>query len=250
MVCAVEVEIYTEGDEAAASVNGDFTGFRPSINSMWADNPPKIDGFFSYNEWGNAQILIESPIHTFVFFKNDMHFLYVCVDAANGVGGDYTEEPDDHCLLEFHNPENGCIFSILINGDVGTFSVDGLKSAIGFGKSPNSVIPHKIYEFKLPFLFKEYEWAKVCKDVDFASPTNNGASIPYDWNSGQPRYNTWPSTVVNEDYSTYGILTLACPPVGGELHQNNISTMGTGITAVILTVAVTVGLAYNKKKLT
>jgi len=183
---------------------------------------PQIDGVFSPSEWMGAQILVEMPIHTLVYFINDYHFLYICVDAADVLpeGGDYTKEAEDHCSLAFHNPRNGITLMITLPADGdGKGSTDGLEAAVGFGTSPNSDKPHRIYEFKLPFVIDGFSWGSLDESVDFASPPTETDSLPYDWNGGNPRINLWPPGVQVLNYETWGILRFAHQAVGGEIME-------------------------------
>ena len=49
----------------------------PLIGSGWGYKSPTIDGVFSDAEWTNPQLLMEDPIPTNVYFRNDDSFLYV-----------------------------------------------------------------------------------------------------------------------------------------------------------------------------
>lgn len=247
IVNAVEIDVFIDNIEAS-SVTSDSVGEWPVLKSQWAEKTPVIDGVYAQSEWGEPQLHITSPIPTYVYFKNDLDFLYVCVDAANGVGGDYTEEDQDHCTLAFYNPEKGVILIIQISGPVGVMAFSDSQAAIGFGQSPNSPIAHKIYEFKLPLIMDDFEWASACITLRFASPHVNDRSLPYDWNGGSPRYNIWPPTAVYEDVSTYGLLKLACPFVGGEVQPQNVATISWWLMALSI-ITLSTGIVLNKKKL-
>jgi hypothetical protein len=93
------------------------------ITSSWSTVAPSIDGNFIAGEWENPQLLIPSPIHTYVYFVNDNENLYICVDAANGAAGDYTKDDSDACELIFDtypreewSPGHEDGFSIVGNG--------------------------------------------------------------------------------------------------------------------------------------
>jgi len=234
----VKVEITTPIDS-----DGEFT-------------PPIIDGNFDEGEWTNAQLLIEDPIHTYVYFKNDNYFLYVCVDAANLDGGDYTQNDADHCDLFFDTGHDevwtlGHEDWFRICGDGTTehhvaisptytytqhctdwaLNHPGLEGAAGFGTSPNAPADdHRIYEFKIPLSLLG---ASPGDTIGFASPSGGdmtvveppeSTSLPYDEGTG--RHNVWPLGAEYDDLTTWGDLVLASvapppPPVGGEAYPVN-----------------------------
>ncbi|MFC1971326.1 GLUG motif-containing protein [Chloroflexota bacterium] len=197
----------------------------PTINSEWIDAPPIIDGNFPDGEWTNHQLLIEDPIHTYVYFKNDASFLYVCVDAANTILGDYTEDDDDYCDLVFDtgNDETwteGDEDYFQIRGDGGKMHLiatgadfnwthhcdfdahPGLEGVVGFGASPNAATDHRIYEFKIPMSLLG---ASPGDTIGFSS----WDSIPYDDNGGSDgKDDIWPPGVLMQDLSTWGNLVL------------------------------------------
>lgn len=201
------------------------------IISHWSNVSPTIDGNFTDGEWKNAQLLIESPIHTYVYFSNDGKYLYACVDAANAADGDYTEDYSDQCSLHFdtgHDEVNTTnhedVFWIgdwgnqhFVASD-GTFipvfhcsdwpgTHPGLQGSIGFAVSPNSAKEHRIYEFKIPLGLLE---AAPGDTLGFASPQFYQSSIPYDDNSSS--HNVWPPGATMDNMSTWGDLILASPP--------------------------------------
>jgi len=217
--------------------------------SDWRIVVPIIDGNFNEGEWTNAEILIENPIHTYVYFQNDDSFLYVCVDAANEVGGDYSQNDADHCDLFFDTGHDevwtlGHEDWFRIYGDGMTehhvaisptytqhctdwaLNHPGLEGAAGFGGSPNAAAAHRIYEFKIPLSLLG---ASPGDTIGFASPSVGGmtvveppesTSLPYDEGTG--RHNVWPAGVDINDLSTWGDLVLASPPpVGGEAYPVN-----------------------------
>jgi hypothetical protein len=207
-------------------------------NSSWTTVAPIVDGSFTQGEWTNAQLLIEDPIHTYVYFMNDNSFLYVCVDAANLFGGDYTEDDNDYCDLVFdtgHDElwEEGHEDWFRVYGDGRTehnvattshtyiphctnwtLNHPGLEGVAGFGGSPNAAAPHRIYEFKIPLSLLK---ASPGDTIGFASPVG-ADSLPHDFSTG--RHNIWPPGAEMDDLTTWGDLVLASPPspVGGEAY--------------------------------
>lgn len=193
-------------------------------------DPPAIDGAFSAGEWTNPQLLIESPIHTYVYFTNDDDFLYVCVDAANAAGGDYTENVSDHCDLVFDTGNDEVwtqghedYFHITgggtkehkvasstagIWGDCCNFGDHvGLEGEAGFGASPNSGTDHRIYEYKIPLSLLG---ASPGDTIGLSSPTGSPpepGSLPHD--ADTVRHNTWPFGAEWDDPGTWGDLVFA-----------------------------------------
>jgi len=222
------------------------------IESDWEyPAPPTIDGNFTPGEWTDPQLLIEEPIHTFVYFTNDSNFLYGCVDAANEGGGDYSLDDGDYCTLcfdtghdEVWTPGHEDCFQVYGNGGtehfIGTstdyvwefccpFAHPGLNGAVGFGGSPNSdydpTFDHRIYEFQIPL---DLLGAAPGDTIGFASPTGPPTlfnSIPHDF--ATVRHNVWPPGAVYDDLRTWGDLVLELPPpspgggVGGEAYPVN-----------------------------
>lgn len=185
---------------------------------------PTIDGDFSPGEWTNPQLLIESPIHTYVYFTNDDDFLYVCVDAANAAGGDYTANVSDHCDLVFdtgndevwtqwyedyfHITGGGTKEHMVASATLYQWTNHcnfnahvGLEGAAGFGASPNSGINHRIYEFKIPL------GLLGASPGDTIGLSSWPDSLPYDADTG--RHNTWPPGAELEDMGTWGDLVFA-----------------------------------------
>jgi hypothetical protein len=238
-------------DDRSSEITPDLMPTRPVIMSRWASMAPQIDGVFSPGEWMDAQILIETPIHTLVYFMNDYHFLYMCVDAADELpeGGDYTKEADDHCSVKFHDPQDGVGLGVTwFAGVDGAGSVDGLEAAVGFGTSPNSDRPHRIYELKIPFVMDELSWGYPDESVDFASPPTETDSLPYDWNGGDPRINLWPPGIQISNYETWGIIRFAHQAVGGEIMEIEGQTpMTQGIIAGFALMVVGVAMASRKR---
>jgi hypothetical protein len=171
---------------------------RPVINSQWTDTPPTIDGRFTEGEWWNLQIHMTAPsyqIEAFVYFLNDNSNLYVLVDAV----GDQTNSAMDECLLVFGFRDQ---VKVEVIGPSGPPSTDGFTGAIGYGGTPNSLAPHKIYEFEIPF---SYMHSEPGLGIDFSSPlSGKHVSMPYDGDSG--RDNVWPANLQELSIDTWGIL--------------------------------------------
>lgn len=162
---------------------------------------------------------------------NDNENLNICVDAANGAGGGYTENYSDQCSLHFdtgHDEVNTSshkdIFWLGGEGNWHFVASDnpfnpsfhcsdwpgthpGLQGSRGFAGSPNSATKHRIYEFKIPLKLLE---AAPGDTHGFASPQFFWSFIPYDGYSDQ--HNVWPPSATMNDMSTWGDLVLAPPP--------------------------------------
>jgi hypothetical protein len=226
------------------------------IYSDWSAFAPSIDGDFTDGEWETAQLLIEDPIHTYVYFMNDNEHLYICVDAANGAGGDYTEDDGDYCNFLFDTPPRGvwspghedgfCIYGSeakyhSVATDTGrilhcnNFSVHpGLEGRVGFGTSPNAPFQnHRIYEFKIPLSLLT---ASPGDTLGFASEYD---SIPYDANTG--RHNDWPPGLIMSNFTTWGDLVLASPPQASTLTP-------TGLIALVSLLSAIAAVAIVRKR--
>jgi len=231
------------------------------LQSGWTSRPPTIDGAFSAGEWTNPQLLITSPIHTYVYIMNDASYLYVCVDAGK-VAGDYTEDTGDYCVLAFDVGNDGVwtagtdtVFRLMGNGVLehylaagvtpGGLSLHclasqglhpGLAGSIGFGTSPNAPADdHRIYEFKIPL---NLIGASPGSTVGFSSPSG-WDSLPYDAWDG--RHNVWPIGAEWRYLDTWGDIVLASAAVGGiiipvEKAEILAPWIGLALTAVALTI--------------
>jgi hypothetical protein len=231
-----------------------------AIDSDYAFLPPTIDGEFAQSEWTGPDLLIEYPIPTNVYFSNDDMFLYVCVDAADETGGDFTQNGSDHCLLVFDTDHDEYtsegrenMFKLYGNGnkehrvvyeDGSYYWVDdpdcdfdacpafpGLEGEAGFGTSPNSPLNHRIYEFQIPLSLLG---ASPGDTIGFASPTDP-ESIPYDGDTLM--HNIWPSDATSTDLSTWGDLMLASTPPPSAvptLSQWGVIGMGIVLAAALV----------------
>ena len=225
--------------------------------------PPTIDGDFSPGEWTNPQLLIDSPIPTNVYFSNDNAFLYVCVDAANAAGGDYSQDPGDYCDLFFDTghdeastPGHEDWFRIWGDGTkehVVTSAIPafweyhcdfgahpGLEGAVGFGESPNSGTDHRIYEYKIPLGLLG---ASPGDTIGFSSPTGEPLwpnSLPHDYSRDpDTSHNVWPPGAMYDDMGTWGDLVLARtpPPTPTPSPVPTISQWGMVGMAIVLAAA-------------
>jgi hypothetical protein len=190
---------------------------RPILISGF-EQPPNVDGVFTPSEWDTYQLYIpnntllngHTTIETFFYFKNDLNYLYIMVDAT----GDPTQDDWDECLFYFHS--DGVIRDLRVFGSDGKLENENYTLVAGFGPSPNNPDLHRIYEWKISL---NYLNAEVGKDIDICSPFFKGGSAPYDESSN--RDNVWPEGLDPEDISTWGIVALTEPPVGGELTSNS-----------------------------
>ena len=122
--------------------------------------------------------------------------------------------------------------------------------AVGFGDSPNSATPHRIYEFSIPLTLIS---AMPGQSIDFSSPALGfkPVSMPYDPATGHD--NVWPlglvydpSGILGED--TWGILSLSSGvPVGGVLEPLNKAAILAPYLSLI-TLLGTIAAAMTAKK--
>ena len=152
------------------------------------------------------------------------------VDAV----GDVSDMTEDECLLIFDSnsdPNDGYILiRIKGNSTQATWvkSNNNFEAAIGFGVSPNSDDPHKIYEFAIPL---SYISAQPGDSIDFCSPyfkeAYSSGSMPLDTGTEPPyRDNIYPSELGMGDgwkYSAdgWGVMSLRSRAVGGYFAQVN-----------------------------
>lgn len=205
---------------------------KPVIYPIWTTSPPIINGAFPMGEWSTPQIIFESPeypetyvLPTYAYFLYDYSTLYVMVDAV----GDVSDEIPDECLLIFDsnsNPNDGYkLIRIKGNSTQATWekSNNNFEAAIGFGGSPNSPDPHKIYEFAIPL---SYINVQPGDSIDFCSPyfkSAHSGSMSFDSGpSSDPlmRDNIWPSGLgMGEEWKDsadgWGIMSLRSRAVGG-----------------------------------
>lgn len=194
---------------------------------------PVIDGQVGAGEWGFApQIVIDDTFPTtyvrptYATFVNNRTSLFVLVDAP----GDTTNDsPCDECFLDFAVP-SGAGFSTLEAeiairlGQSPIVTPPGITAAVGFGPSPNSATPHRIYEFEIPLALLG---AEPGEQLRFCSPPfsaktgcpGSPVSMPYDGTTGHD--NVWPAPpriflpTVPETWPEFGLArTLPAPALG------------------------------------
>ncbi len=172
---------------------------RPELVSRkFTGAAPSIDGIMGAGEWpGPPQIVFNqntepSPpytyiIPTYVYFCNDLTYIYVLVDAV----GDTTQNGYDECLLIFANGEKYILAEGLADGRK---CPDGIDYACGFGASPNSPSSHRIHEFRIPLSEINAIPGQI---IDFCSPHDSkfkcfhmGGSLGFDAANGHD--NIWP----------------------------------------------------------
>ena len=213
---------------------------------------------------------------------NDASHLYVCVDAADWVYGDYTEDTGDapsgdYCVLAFDVGNDGAwtedVDTVFVLGyfsgirdlehDLAwpsglpgslkrhCYASEGkhpsLAGAMGFGTSPNAPTQdHRIYEFKIPL---NLIGASPGSTVGFSSP-EEWDSLPHDYNGGiSPRHNIWPIGAVWNDLEGWGDIALASRrAVGGILIPvAKVKILAPWMAVALAAVALTI-LATKKRR--
>ena len=223
---------------------------RPVIRSRWADTAPSINGAFETGEWSDPQIVFQTPTYpdtyvlpTYAYFVNDLSNLYVMVDAV----GDETEIAYDECAFVFNFDSETRVVVFVTAQPTGQTSSAGVTATVGFGDSPNSPTPHRIYEFSIPLSLIN---AMPGQSVDFSSPqVIFKPSMSYD--STTTHDNVWP---LNLDYSnedTWGTLSLdSGTPVGGVLEPLNKAAILTPYLSLIaLLGAIAAAMAVKKRRI-
>ncbi|MHA1232222.1 MAG: hypothetical protein ACTSPQ_16435 [Candidatus Helarchaeota archaeon] len=197
------------------------------IYSNFKKTSPFIDGNFnSLNEWNDGTMLhLTNPFEVFVYIKHDNSFLYFCFDTVGDISNDLNY---DQCNIFFDTDHNGVptvgaddVFAIMA-GFGGIHGVDdssagytptvhcyfnspdpdhiGLEGACNFGISPNSMINHQIYEFKIPLALLDTSMGQTlgfCIDIiDNLTPL------------------LWPNGLDISDLTTFGDLVLSYPSTG------------------------------------
>lgn len=201
-----------------------FAGRTPLVSHNVAGAGPNINGVVGNGEWpGPPQIVFNgntepSPPYTyinptFVYFCNDLTYIYVLVDAV----GDTTQDGGDECLLIF---ANGVDYILTEGFSDGTSCPVGITYASGFGSSPNSPNSHRIHEWRVPLSVINANPGQL---IDFCSPHNSkylclrpggsqGGSLGYDASNGND--NIWPPGLIEvndmgaEQRGEWGLLQL------------------------------------------
>ena len=128
--------------------------------SPWTNHPPQIDGVATMSEWGGAAYL--NYTHYSVRFQNDDQFLYVLFDVTaetyNSPIG-----PSEFFFVKVDRDNNG-VMDALYSWNPNTSylqrqtSTNGIGwvaatcqsyGAVGFGPTPASATPHRVYEMAL-----------------------------------------------------------------------------------------------------
>ena len=213
---------------------------------------------------------IMDPIHTFVYIVNDGSYLYICVDAGQATG-DYTPDPWDECMFVFDVGND----NLWTGGVDAVFWIDswgahhglalegapwyshhcfdysnlhpGFAGAEGFGPSPTTSTPHRIYEIKIPL---SLIGASPGATIGFSSPGGVEVSLPFDYNGGAIRHNVWPEGATWDDLSGWGDIVLASRrAVGGILIPvAKVEILAPWIAVALAAVAVTVFATKRRRK--
>jgi hypothetical protein len=192
---------------------------RPSISAYLTRTPPVINGAVGPGEWiGPPQITFDGStpnpqsyqyvIPTYVYFMVDGQNLYILVDAV----GDTQQNNADECLLVFGVGPETFTAEVFGDGTTNPCMPSGIQAAVGFGPSPNSSTPHRIYEWKIPFASIH---AIPGQPIDFSSPytakfapcpSSGAGSMPYD--ADTYRDNVWPPDlgIPADNRNVWGIL--------------------------------------------
>ena len=139
-----------------------------TVRSTWATTPPAVDGILAPAQWAGAGVM---PIPAgFMMVKNDNNFLYVALDLV----GDHGADPGvtDYFWFSVDNDGNGAI-TPMVDVNYGIYPTlpirigrqyylrpsawTGIQTTPspamaqhGFGPSPHSAVPHRIWEMRLP----------------------------------------------------------------------------------------------------
>jgi uncharacterized caspase-like protein len=149
---------YTESLREA--INGKST----VIQSMHASARPVIDGKISDHEWDGAVTSKYKLGRGWLIVQNDRARLYIVIDVTE----DTKDESGDYLNLSFDvdgdrkltpsvdklfscSTKDGISFSFYMGLSMTTTSmVTSGKMKSGFGSSPNSPVPHRIWELEIP----------------------------------------------------------------------------------------------------
>lgn len=138
------------------------------VSSSWASTPVIMNGILSGPEWAGAGVM---PIPAgFMMVKNDVNFLYVALDLVGDRGAD--PGVGDYFWFSVDSDGNGAITpNVDVNYGIypslpirigrqfylGPGTWTGLLSTPspaqarnGFGPSPHSPVPHRVWEMRLP----------------------------------------------------------------------------------------------------
>lgn len=139
-----------------------------NVRSPWATSPISLNGVLSGPEWSGAGVM---PIPAgFMLVKNDNNFLYIALDLVGDRGadpgvGDYfwfsVDNNGSHSITPQVDVNYGIYPTLPIRIGrqkyLGPGAWTGLLNtpspalvAHGFGASPRSAVPHRIWEMRLP----------------------------------------------------------------------------------------------------
>ncbi len=202
------------------------------LESTYTLTPPTIDGRFSpfSTEWPENYVLkiLDQQVDATLYIMNNSQYVFMMVDAASIPDlMDTTEDSQDHCTIYLYF--NGKGIRVTVFGDNSKFCEStsspgtpvswnpiscpaGLSASPGFGASPDTPTPdHRMYEFRIPL---STIGAAAGDTIDFASPSNEIDSLPFDYNNGSGvRLNTWPLSATESDLATWGQIHLGDPPL-------------------------------------
>jgi hypothetical protein len=202
------------------------------IQRRWAASPPTIDGVVAPGEWNAARI---TPLtHGQLRTMNDSSFLYVLLDVTDDTVNDPTSGtgPADFFVMAFDVDQN---FAVTPHVDLDYDACQDSRSFIksyylgggaftgcqntdpatlgtpGFGPSPASATPHRLWEFRLNF-------AEI--GVDPTTWSTSSGSVPH------VRVNV--ATVsANPAFSSAEPSSSLFPNFTGSLFQIDLATLPT-----------------------
>lgn len=139
-----------------------------TVRSTWATSPIVLNGVLSGPEWSGAGVM---PVPAgFLVVKNDNNFLYIALDLVGDRGADpgvgdyfwFSVDNDRNRAITPNRDVNYGIYPTLPiriarqyylgpgawTGILGTPSPAAARN--GFGPSPRSAVPHRIWEMRLP----------------------------------------------------------------------------------------------------
>jgi len=265
----------TDSYQTAAYARSDFEG-PPRIASTFTTTRPAIDGVLSAGEWADATVVDLSSVPgnslpAYLLVKDDSQYLYIAYDAI----GDRTQDPYDMASISFDTGNDGIategredqfveggwfgrghlVYSSSIGGwaiedapyDPNLPNHEGLASARGWARSPNSGFYHRIYEFRIPFALIG---VRPGDTIGFLAGSWVGPGV-YDWSNGQS--SIWPPSTYPQTLGWYGDLevspdvyppdlAITAPADGSLLKANSVevrwtaSDIGLGIDRFELSV--------------
>jgi len=139
-----------------------------TVRSNWATSPVVMNGILSGPEWAGAGVM---PIPAgFMMVKNDNNFLYVALDLVGDRGADpgvsdyfwfSVDNNGNHSITPKQDVNYGIYPSLPIRIGRQYYLGPGVWTGIqntpspalarnGFGPSPHSAVPHRIWEMRLP----------------------------------------------------------------------------------------------------